>query len=386
MSQAPSTPKVDELRARLKADPKNRLFYPLAEELRKVGQLAEAEQVLRAGLTHHPTYLSAWVCMGRVLRDQQKDREAVDALTTAMQVDPGNVVAARLMADAYLNLGEKVEAIKKYKLVQALLPADEELKGVIERLSREIAMPTGVPVAAAEPEEEPEQPPAAPAPEPQAAGAQASPSPFQTETFAPFHAEPAPSAPVFEPPPMTDDWADSSNPLGLSAVSPLATGDAEPMLAAHDSSPFEEPLHESYSSAAAAIEAPQGMQIVDAPLSAEVAAPWSDEPEPAQSAYYDDEPVSDEPVASEPPPPEDLINTITMADLYERQGLTDQARRIYENILARDPENHEIRARLERHSRPEAAQQAAAGTPRERKIAALESWLSRVARSEASHV
>ncbi|MCU1350346.1 MAG: hypothetical protein JWO56_3376, partial [Acidobacteria bacterium] len=45
MAQPASTPKIEELRFRIKADPKSRLFFPLAEELRKVQQLAEAEQV-----------------------------------------------------------------------------------------------------------------------------------------------------------------------------------------------------------------------------------------------------------------------------------------------------------------------------------------------------
>src|SRR5450756_988400 len=64
MAQPTTNPKIEELRFRLKTDPKNRIFYPLAEELRKVGQLGEAEQVLRAGLAFHPTYLSAWVSRG----------------------------------------------------------------------------------------------------------------------------------------------------------------------------------------------------------------------------------------------------------------------------------------------------------------------------------
>src|SRR5256885_15589743 len=109
-------PKIEELRFRLKTDAKSRLFYPLAEELRKIGRFDEAEQVLRSGLEHHPTYLSAWVGLGRVLRDQKKNDRAVEALSKALQLDPGNVVAARLLGDAYLDLGDKVEAIKKYKL------------------------------------------------------------------------------------------------------------------------------------------------------------------------------------------------------------------------------------------------------------------------------
>src|SRR5919205_2230526 len=110
MAQPATNAKIEELRFRLKTDPKSRLFYPLAEELRKVSRFEEAEQVLRTGLEHHPTYLSAWVSLGRVLRDQHKNDGASEALKKALQLDPGNVVAARLLADAYLALGDKVEA------------------------------------------------------------------------------------------------------------------------------------------------------------------------------------------------------------------------------------------------------------------------------------
>src|SRR5947207_1380011 len=148
MAPPASTPKIEELRFRLKTDPKSRLFYPLAEELRKVGQFTEAEQVLHAGLGVHTTYLSAWVSLGRVLRELKKNQEAVDALNRALQLDPGNVVAARLLGDVYLALGEKVEAIKKYKLVHALMPSDQDLAAHIARLDQELNPP---PVAAAPP-------------------------------------------------------------------------------------------------------------------------------------------------------------------------------------------------------------------------------------------
>ena len=93
MAQPATSPKIEELRFRLKTDPKSRLFFPLAEELRKLDQYAEAEQVLRAGLGQHPTYLSAWVSLGRVLREATKHQEAVEALTKALQLDPGNALA-----------------------------------------------------------------------------------------------------------------------------------------------------------------------------------------------------------------------------------------------------------------------------------------------------
>ena len=308
MAQTATNPKIEELRFRLKTDPKSRLFYQLAEELRKSGGLDEAEQILRNGLAVYPTYLAAWVSLGRVLRDRKNDGAAVEALSKAMQLDPGNVVAARLLADAYRNLGDNVEAIKKYKLVHALMPGDEELKATIEQLDRDISgTPEPPPPIAAEP-------------------ATIEDSPFDR------------TAPPFE-----------------------ETGDAEPMLLAHDESPFEEPATVGD---AIEIEAPLGMHIESAPLAAEVPAPVIEEADVF------------EPVASEAPvPSEDPANTPTMADLYARQGLTNEAAHIYENILARDPENQDVREKLD------------AITPQVNpKIERLERWLSKVSRREVAGV
>src|SRR5205814_1992734 len=123
----------------------------------------EAEHVLRTGLTHHPTYLLAWVSLGRVLRETGKHADAVESLSKALQLDPGNVVAARLLADAYLALGEKVEAIKKYKLVHALMPQDDTIVETIANLDAQLNPPA--PLAAPEPEPVAE-PVAEPEPEP----------------------------------------------------------------------------------------------------------------------------------------------------------------------------------------------------------------------------
>jgi hypothetical protein len=56
-----------------------------------------------------------------------------------------------------------------------------------------------------------------------------------------------------------------------------------------------------------------------------------------------------------------------MADLYAKQGLTDDARQIYEGILARDPENHAVSGKL-------------AALDRARTVRKLENWLARVSR------
>lgn len=330
MAPPTSNPKIEELRFRLKTDPKSRLFFPLAEELRKISQFGEAEQVLRSGLTHHPTYLSAWVSLGRVLRDGNKHQEAAEALNKALTIDPGNVVAARLLGDAYLGLGQHVEAIKKYKLVRALLPSDdEELDATIENLEREIK--GGL---------------AAPAPPPAEAAPPATPAPVAVPVAA-----------------IEQTVVDAEAAVAAGQARADATGDAEPMLAAHTESPFEEPAADlGYTSDAFALEQPPGIHVEAAPLSAELpmavpeekdafAAPPMSEPV-AEAEAGDVFAPSEEPsfpgfVPPPPPDADDFAKTITMADLYAQQGLVDEARDIYEDILMRDPSNHSVRAKLE---------------------------------------
>ena len=472
MAQPATNPKIEELRFRLKTDPKNRIFYPLAEELRKAGQFAEAEQVLRTGLTNHPTYLSAWVSLGRVLRELKNDSAAVEALNKALQLDPGNVVAARLLADAYLQMGEKVEAIKKYKLVQALLPADEEVDATIERLDRELnpPAPAPMPVETGPVVEEtpfaPEPPafaPAATAESPFAPETEAAPfeaplreapmaetapasepeAPFappaqvfgdETATFPPGRRMPpsiqriheeteaaaeAPFAPAAEPPAevLAGPWAAEGSRVFADAAQSMKeeqrverlTGDSEPMAAAHAESPFEEPG--AYTAAAFEIESPAGMHVARAPLGAElpvelpVGAPAP--PEAAVSVAVSTARVEEadvfasapEALASEtreellpPTEPEDFTNTLTMADLYARQGLVADARQIYENILLRDPGNATVREKLNALNALAALPSAStpvnapSGAEHDQRVAKLENWLSRVGKREAGSV
>jgi len=331
MAQPATNPKIEELRFRLKTDPKSRLFYQLAEELRRALQWGEAEQVLRAGLGVYPTYLAAWVSLGRVLRDLKNETEAIEALNKAMQLDPGNVVAARLLADAHRALGDNVEAIKKYKLVHALMPGDEELKATIDQLERDLhpPEPLAVPtlVAASTP-------------------------------------DPVPIAPVVPLElPIEDSPFDKTVP-------PFAESndDAEPMLVRHDESPFEEPA-EGATTDAFTVEQPLGMHIEPEPLSLEE----SGELEELVADVFETSDVDHG--ASELTSAEQVTDTSTMADLYARQGLLNEARHIYENILAREPGNTEVRAKLETI------------TPRVNpRIARLERWLTKVSRKEVGRV
>jgi len=395
MAQPGITAKIEELQFRIKTDPKSRLFFPLAEELRKNGKLPEAEQVLRTGLGVHATYLSAWVSLGRVLREQHKNAEAVDALKTALQVDPGNVVAARLLADAYLDLGEKVEAIKKYKLVHALMPSDEELEAKIDQLDRDLSpAPEPVTTDVGSWGSGVEEPPESPLPTHDTLSDHSE-SPFgesQPQVEEAFR-HPTPDTrhpdpePLFAPEPLSESPFDDTTPIIRTVERPFDTGDEVPMAAQHDDSPFEEPS--GYTAAALEIEHPEGMHIEEAPLAAEVPAAWPEETDADVFA----------PAEPEATPDEDVTETTTMADLYVRQGLVDEARKIYQHMLERDPANDELRSKLDAlddspAEAPVAIVEASAsdeetpepGNPatlhNHAKVVVLQQWLTKVAKRE----
>lgn len=362
-----TTPKIEELRARLKADPKSRHFYPLAEELRKIHQLEEAEQILRDGIQTHASYLSAWISLGRVLRDRSRDHEAVEVLKRALVLDPGNVVAAKLLAQAYIGIGDKVEAIKKYKLVFALMPSDDEVEAEIQRLDRELNPQMYEPVPAV-------------------------PSPGVVES--PIEAlEAAPFGVAEELPPLAADqpFSIDQEPSRFDSTDPVPFGvEEEPFGSTADSalSSFAASLSPAPSDGEEPL--PTGQ---DAPAdAADSAAPAEQEAEPfgelsaaVANVVTDDErerPDFDgtQPFGELSARSSQIPATMTMAQLYESQGHEDQAAQVYRQILEQQPDHEQARLALARAEAPAGGEDSPRNGRRE-VIRRLEQWRERMARS-----
>lgn len=303
--QVQDTPRIESLRQKLSTDPSSRVFYQLGEELRKAERFDEAEKILREGLEKHPDYLSAWVSLGRVLAAQQQFDDAVKVLMEGLALDPQNVVTARLLADCHYERRDPVESIKKYKLVRALLPTDEE---VAERIALLEAIIVG-----------------------------------------------------------DRDWDGSD-----AKETGEAPADAERDLTEEPASPAELPSLEDHRS--------QGGVALD-----ETPGPDHDQLEDRAELTEGNEGESE---AEEDRP------TVTMGNLYAEQGHLDEARRIFEKVLERDPDNEEARARLEAMTATSPAASsfeqddpdvfgAGRGESHDsvsRKTAALENWLRKVGR------
>jgi thioredoxin-like negative regulator of GroEL len=425
--------RLTQLRARWQGDPSSRVFLQLAEEYRHLGRVQDALQVLEAGLKEHPGYLSALVAKGRCLLELGDAGAARGVLERVVQQDATQMVANKLLVRAYLETGEPERAGQRLDLYSLLNDSDPEIAELRQRvvaMSRPPRVPDGP-----RPEEPAERSrmdptgapgkgegvPATVVPAGQGApgrgeapaatmvpAGQGAPGRGEAPAAAMVPAgQAAPAiAEVFDLGPVasarTLDAGDDLFGLG-------APGPAEMPLGARSdgngAEPFPDPAPERSrglylaSFAAERIfwfdEAAEKPAPAPEPQQVATAAPVAEEPAPAAIAA----PAADEPVPAAITAAAGTAATVTLAELYLRQGHTEEALRIFGEIVQREPGNAAAReglARLTgaRHApRQErlAAGQLLAGlndpqaTPTARRAYLLQSYLARL-RPRRPHV
>ena len=104
------SPRIEDLRRRIREDPASLAFAPLAEELRRVGRVQEAVRVCRTGLAIHPEYLSARATLGRALFDLGQFDEALVELRAVLAEAPEHLGALRGVAEIERRLAERTPA------------------------------------------------------------------------------------------------------------------------------------------------------------------------------------------------------------------------------------------------------------------------------------
>ncbi|MCI0414826.1 tetratricopeptide repeat protein [bacterium] len=139
------TKSIEKLQKKLDKAPNSTIFFQLAEEHRKEGNLEDALRILKEGLSRHPSYWSARVTLGRVYHQIGKAELAREELEKVIQAVPDNLLANKLLGDIYMFMDHPTEALKRYRIVQMLNPSDEEVVTLIKRLESEIRKPGPVP-------------------------------------------------------------------------------------------------------------------------------------------------------------------------------------------------------------------------------------------------
>jgi tetratricopeptide (TPR) repeat protein len=331
-----SEARIQDLKRRIDQDPGSRLFVALAEEYRKSGRFGEALSTLQRGMLSHPSYLSAHVALGRAYLEAGQVTEAIATFSKVLVTDPGNLVSAKALADVYMSRGEKLEAVKKYKLYRAL-SGDRGVDEIVARLEKDLAPPpppAKLGTAASAP------------PPPSFGGPAASPAPEAKPAQPPSPSRPRPSEGPF----------DLSVPSfgGIELAAPTSEGEPFP---AAPPAPEAAPGRPGETAPTDAVT--RALRVPDLPVP---------RPTPPPSRPREEEPEG---------------QGRTLADLYFAQGQYSEALRIYDELVALNPFDEELR-RLRRDSEARLLPAATAGPisgdaafeKRLKKIRALKQWLS----------
>jgi thioredoxin-like negative regulator of GroEL len=352
--------RLTQLRARWQGDPSSRVFLQLAEEYRHLGRVQDALQVLDSGLKEHPGYLSALVAKGRCLLELGDAGAARGVLERVVQQDATQMVANKLLVRAYLETDEPERAGQRLDLYSLLNDSDPEIAELRQRVA-----------ALSRPPRAPDEP----RPEEPAERSRMDP----TETPSPETAE-APGrgeGSAVEAPALVAAPGGSVAPGGQAALGGQEVFDLGPAASAHSlaagddvfglvaappppalgargdgngAEPFPDPAPERSrrlyldSLAAERIfwfdEAEE--EAAPAPATAPIAAatPAVELPAP--------EPPAPAPSEPPPPPPPSSAATVTLAELYLRQGHTEEAQQIFGEIVEREPDNAAAREGLAR--------------------------------------
>jgi tetratricopeptide (TPR) repeat protein len=373
--------RVTQLRARWLADPSSRVFLQLAEEYRHLGRMQEALEVLDGGLREHPGYLSALVAKGRCLLELGEAEAAKGVLERVVQQDVTQMVASKLLVRAYLETGDADRARQRLELYSLLNDGDPEIEDLKRRAE---AMNPPLPV-----EEE--------LPAPPAAAAEAAADPFALEPPAPRGGD------IFDLDSSQLAPRSSRQAVEPESVPAPPAPQAVEAFPAGDDDPFPEVTLVGRVGGDKAVEhvdhlAAEGIFWFEKPEIAlpesVVAEPAAPEPESAPAAEITELPPS----ASPAPESASSPLTVTLGQLYQRQGHSGEAERIFRAVLERDPDNPVARAELASLMRQSQPLQAGdllrgfvpapgpSGGVRAKKLHMLKNYLQLLKRAARSHV
>ncbi|HNQ79271.1 MAG TPA: tetratricopeptide repeat protein [Acidobacteriota bacterium] len=324
---------LEELEAKIKANPYAREFFDLAASYQKLGRLEDAKKVCEKGLEKFPGNFQARLLLTQILIAEGKFKEAKQNVDKVLMVVPDNISANFLAGDICFSLGDNAAALKFYRVVELFEPGRNDVAEKIAQIEK----------------------PEVPAP------AEASPAATEKETPVPVMED----VPAVEPPSVVFEENSGEAPAPEMVEEPLMSVDAdmeaeaveepdaaEPQEAERDeigSDTLDSLLAESHEPAPGEAEEevteeqPSGFEEEPSPLAGEQApAEELEEPE-----FAERQTLGPEEEKSEEGERESGLSTMTIAELYEKQGYPEKAVEVYQHILLKEPERKDIRLRIE---------------------------------------
>lgn len=313
------TSEITKLTERVTRDPKSKLFVPLAEEYKKMGDIEMSIHVLTEGLKNNPGYVTAKSFLGRLLMEKGDLAGAGKEFEEVVKAIPDNLLAQRKLGDIHALQGNSAQALLHYKVVHSLNPADGEISSFISDLeagrtiTERIPRPKPRPVAEAA-KGEPGTAPHAPA-----------------GGIADARTASAPHAP---------QGGETEEPEEVLAVEPLESGVSAESRAAGG---FDFLAEAKAEQAPAGTEHPGDLIGIAGSPQAPVGMPVAGQGGARQTAGAADK-VSPEQASQ----PSDDFTTNTLAELYIAQGFYEKAIDIYDRMLAENPASVPLQEKLAR--------------------------------------
>lgn len=339
-------------------DPDGLAFAPLADALQRNGQVRQALDLLKDGMSRHPDFTTGHVVAARLYYDKGMHAEAEISARRVLELDPDNLVALSLLGGALGERGEWAEAAGLHERLERLDPESEETLAAL-----------GLPSASQEASVEAMGLAGEPAPAEGAAEMETvEPSPELAAALDALGLDPDEDRPV----PIVDDLVEDSplealelepaaEPLDIDSALDLSglAPDAEPEADALDLSalaPDAEPEADELDLSALAPDPEPEADAMDLSALAPDPEPEADamdlsalapDPEPDDAVldlharapdFSTDE--ATEMDASEP------VHTRTLAELYIRQGFKAEALEVYRSLLEQNPSAKDLRTRI----------------------------------------
>lgn len=135
---------IQALTAQLARDPASLVFLPLAEALRRRGQLEAALTIATGGATRYPEMAGAWDLIARIQSDRGEGDLAFDAWTTVLRLDPDHQGAHKGLGFLSFRGGDYARSLRYLQRAADLAPSDPAIQQALARL-RELAGARPVP-------------------------------------------------------------------------------------------------------------------------------------------------------------------------------------------------------------------------------------------------
>lgn len=139
-----SSGRLEELKLLWETDPTAKVYLQLADEYRRLGQTAEAVQVLETTLAQRPRDPRGRVALARCRMDLGELGEATRLLEEVIKLDPAHAVASKLLLECHLQARDGEKASERFNIYRLLNDRDPELDHLEFRLRRLVEHPEEV--------------------------------------------------------------------------------------------------------------------------------------------------------------------------------------------------------------------------------------------------